>query len=126
MGQQMKLVDNLKALDTGNRRSVQEPLHTIKYTSDVFADHRPGFEKRYSITITLGADQWIDEQLVSSSHGEVIQHAVKAMKHSILEHVYGEIHRDLRDLQRELRNENGYRESASIKKLAEIIKKISL
>lgn len=122
----MKLVDNLKALDTGNRRSVQESLHTIKYSSDVFADHRPGFEKRYSITITLGADQWIDEELVRSSRGEVIQHAVKAMKRAILEHVYGEIYRDLRELERELRNEGGYRESPSINKLHEIIERITL
>ena len=122
----MKLVDNLKAVSTGNRQYIMEPLHTIRYTSERDAEHSPKFAKEYSIIVTIGANQWIDEDLIRTSDGQAINRAVENMKHAILEHVYGEIYRDLRDLQFELRNELSYRESPTMKKLEEIMEKITL
>lgn len=122
----MKLVDNLKAVATGNRQYIMEPLHTIKYTADVADIAGVNFAREYSIHVTIGTNQWIDEDLVRASDGKVIDHAVENMKHNILEHVYGEIYRDLRELQFLLRNELSYRESPSSKKLEEIMEKITL
>lgn len=122
----MKLVDNLKAVATGNRQYIMEPLHTIKYTADPADIAGVNFAREYSITVTIGANQWIDEELVRKTGGKVIEHAVENMKHNILEHVYGEIYRDLRELQFLMRNELSYRESASTKKLEEIMEKITL
>ena len=122
----MKLVDNLKAVATGNRQYIMEPLHTIKYTADVADIAMGNFAREYSIHVTIGTNQWIDEDLVRASDGKVIDHAVENMKHNILEHVYGEIYRDLRELQFLMRNELSYRESTSTKKLQEIMEKIVL
>lgn len=122
----MKLVENLRAVETGNRRMIEEPLHTIRYTSERDAEHSPKFAKEYSIIVTIGTNQWIEEDLVRASDGKVIELAVENMKHNILEHVYGEIYRDLRELQFIMRNELRYRESGSTKKLKEIMEKITL
>jgi hypothetical protein len=122
----MKLVENLKAVATGNRQYIMEPLHAIKYTSQAADIYSVNFAREYSIVVTLGANQWIDEDLIRTSDGQVINRAVEDMKHAILEHVYGEIYRDLRDLQFELRNELSYRESPTMKKLEEIMEKITL
>lgn len=122
----MKLVENLKAVATGNRQHIMEPLHTIKYTTERDAEHSPKFAKEYSIIVAIGANQWIEEDLVRASDGKVIEHAVEHMKHAILDHVYGEIYRDLRELQFMMRRELSYRESPSLKKLEEIMEKITL
>jgi len=122
----MKLVDNIRAVATGNRQHIMEPLHTIKYTADAADIAGINFAREYSIHVTIGTNQWIDEELVRKSDGKAIEHAVEHMKHAILEHVYGEIYRDLRELQFLMRNELSYRESSSTKKLQEIMEKITL
>jgi hypothetical protein len=122
----MKLVDNIRAVDTGNRQHIMEPLHTIRYTADPVDIAGVNFAREYSIRVTLGANQWIDEDLVRATDGKAIEYAVENMKHNILEHVYGEIYRDLRELQFLMRNELSYRESGSTKKLEEIMEKITL
>lgn len=122
----MKLVENLRAVETGNRQYIMEPLHTISFTSERDAEHSPKFAKEYSIVVTIGTSQWIEEDLVRASGGKVVEHAVENMKRNILEHVYGEIYRDLRELQFLMRNELSYRESTSTKKLQEIMEKITL
>lgn len=122
----MKLVENLRAVETGNRRIIEEPLHTIRYTSERDAEHSPKFAKEYSIIVTIGTNQWIEEDLVRASSGRAIDHALEDMKHAILEHVYGEIYRDLRELSLLMRREQSYRETPSMSKLAEIIDKITL
>lgn len=122
----MKLVENLKAVATGNRQYIMEPLHTIKYTADPADIAGVNFAREYSIHVTIGANQWIDEELVRKSDGKAIEHAVENIKRNILDHLYGEIYRDLRELQFLLRNELSYRESPSLKKLEEIMEKITL
>lgn len=122
----MKLVENLRAVETGNRRIIEEPLHTIRYTSEKDAEYSPKFAREYSIVVTLGANQWIEEDLIRSAEGRVIDHALEHMKHAILEHVYGEIYRDLRELSLLMRREQSYQETPSMSKLAEIIDKITL
>ena len=122
----MKLVDNLKAVATGNRQYIMEPLHTIDYKCESVETVLHNYAREYSIVVTVGTNQWIDEELVRKSGGKVIDHAVENMKHNILDHVYGEIYRDLRELQFLMRNELSYRESASTKKLEEIMEKITL
>lgn len=122
----MKLVDNIRAVETGNRRIIEEPLHTIRYTSERDAEHSPKFAKEYSIIVTIGANQWIEEDLVRASDGKVIEHAVENMKRNILEHVYGEIYRDLHELGLLMRREQSYRDTPSMKKLEEIMGKINL
>lgn len=123
----MKLVDNIKAVETGNRRLIEEPLHKIKlnYESAPYT-FNPQFAKEYAITVTLGANEWIAEDLIKSSDGEVINHAIQHMKYAIIEELYGELRRDLMDLQMEMRRELNYYDSPSLKKLVKIVEKISL
>ena len=122
----MRLINNLRAVETGNRRHIVEPLHTIRYTSERDVEHSPKFAREYSIIVTIGANQWIDEDIAKASEGRAIQHAVQHMKHAIVEHVYGELRRDLFDLQMEMRNEMNYYDSHSQQKLMKIIEKITL
>jgi uncharacterized protein (DUF111 family) len=122
----MKLVENIKAVATGNRRHIDGPLHKIAYGASPVDIYSFNFAREYSIVVTIGANRWISEDALRASDGKVIEYAVDEMKHVILEHVYGEIYRDLRDLQFELRNESNYRESPSLKKLQEIMEKITL
>jgi hypothetical protein len=121
----MKLLEDLKAVNTGGRRHIIEPLHTIKYTSTPTVDYKPRFATEYAITITLGTNQWIEEDLIQASGGAIIKYAVEKMKHDLIEHIYGELRKDLRELHLELRNEAYYMNSASLKKLDTIIAKIS-
>ena len=123
----MKLIDNLKAVETHNRRHIVEPLHKINLTLEQEPVSSPiRFAKEYAITVTIGANQWIAEDLVRSSQGQVVVNAVQHMKHAIVEHVYGELRRDLFDLQMEMRNEMNYYDSHSQQKLMKIIEKITL
>lgn len=123
----MKLIDNIKAVETGNRRIIDEPLHKIKLSYDKAPDtYNPQFAKEYAITVTLGANQWISEDLIKASDGQVIEYAVQHMKYAIVEHVYGELRRDLMDLQMEMRRELNYYDSPSLKKLVKILEKITL
>jgi hypothetical protein len=122
----MKLVDNIRAVETGNRRIIEEPLHTISYSTIPNAEYEIKYAKEYSIVVKIGANQWIEEDLVRASGGKVINLAVEEMKHAIIDHVYGEIHRDLRELGLLMRREQSYRESDSTKKLQEIMEKITL
>lgn len=122
----MKLVENLRAVETGNRRIITEPLHTISYNTVPNSEYEIKYAKEYSIAVKIGANQWIEEDLIKASDGQVIHEAVEHMKHSILDHVYGEIRRDLIELLFLMRNELNYRETTSIKKLEEIMDKITL
>ncbi len=122
----MKLVDNIKAIATGNRRIIEEPLHTIQYNTEPSTDYEIKYAREYSIVVKIGANQWIEEDLIKSSGGRVVEHAVEDMKHAILEHVYAEIDRDLRELYLLMRREQNYRETPSMKKLEEIMSKIKL
>lgn len=123
----MRLIDNLKAVETHNRRYIAEPLHKINLTLEREPVSSPiRFAKEYAITVTIGANQWIAEDLVRSSEGQVVVNAVQHMKRAIVEHVYGELRRDLFDLQMEMRNEMNYYDSHSLQKLVKIIEKITL
>lgn len=122
----MKLVENLRAVETGNRRIVEEPLHTIRFDATPNLEYEIKHAKEYSIVVKIGANQWIEEELIRSSGGRVIDHAVEDMKRAILEHIYGEIDRDLRELYLLMRREQSYRETSSLTKLEEIMGKITL
>ena len=123
----MKIVDSIKAVATDNNRLIVEPLYKIKLeTGKIPADYTVKFAREYAITITIGANQWIAEDLIRSSEGEVIDYAVQKMKHAIMEELYGELRRDLIDLQMEMRNELNYYDSPSLKKLVKIVEKITL
>lgn len=122
----MKLVENLRAVETGNRRIIEEPLHTISYNTIPSSEYEIKYAREYSIVVKIGANQWIEEDLIRSSEGRVVDYALEDMKHAILEHVYGEINRDLRELGLLMRREQSYRETPSMKKLEEIMGKIKL
>ena len=122
----MKLVENLRAVETGKRRIVEGPLHTIQYNTEPSTEYEVKYAREYSILVKIGANQWIEEDLIRSSGGRVVEHAVEDMKHAILEHIYGEIYRDLRELYFLMRREQSYRDTSSMKKLEEIMSKIKL
>jgi hypothetical protein len=122
----MKFLEHLKAVETGNRQHILEPLYNISYNSDVGDNYTPRFAREYSITVRLGANQWIDEDLVKSSDGKVVDMAVEEMKHAIAEQLYGELRRDLQKLHFQMRNEFGYRETVSADMLVKIIEKVEL
>lgn len=122
----MKLVENLKAIDTGKRRHITEPFYSFDYKSESAGIAFDNYAREYSIILTLGASQWIAEDVIRQSGGKVIEHAVDKIKHQILEAVYGEFHRDLGELRWELRNELSYRDSVALQKLEKIMEKITL
>lgn len=122
----MKLVENLRAVETGNRRIVEEPLYTIRYDTTPSTEYKIKYAKEYSIVVKIGANQWIEEELIRASEGKVVDYALEDMKHAILEYVYGEIHRDLRELYLLMRREQSYRDTPSMTKLEEIMEKITL
>jgi hypothetical protein len=122
----MKLVEHIKAVETGNRRPIEEPLYKIVLTVDSPPTYKFNYAREYAITVTLGANQWIAEDLIKQAGVRVIEQAVDEMKHAIVEAVYGELRRDLMDLHREMRNELNYYDSKSIKKLVKIVEKITL
>ena len=122
----MKLVEHIKAVETGNRRPIEEPLYKIVLKVDSPPTYKFNYAREYAITVTLGANQWIAEDLIKQAGVRVIEQAVDEMKHAIVEAVYGELRRDLMDLHREMRNELNYYDSKSIKKLVKIVEKITL
>lgn len=122
----MKLIENIKAVDTGHRRHIEQPFQIIRLTTDKPTDYIPQFARGYSIDVRLGATQWISEDIIKDSGGKVVEHALNEMKHAIIEEVYGELRRDLMDLRMNLRNELSYHDSPSLEKLAKIVEKISL
>ena len=122
----MKLVENLKAIDTGQRRHIMEPFYSIDYKSENVEIALGSHAREYSIRVTLGANQWIDEHQIKQSDGKVIEYAIDEMKHIILEEVYGEFRRDLHELKFLLGNELSYRNSPTVEKLNEILNKITL
>lgn len=122
----MKLIEDIKAVETGNRRPIEEPLYKIKLTANSPSSLQFNYAREYSITVTLGANQWIAEEIIQQSGGQVIEYAVDEMKHAIVEVVYGELRRDLIELQMELRRELNHYNSPSLNKLAQIVEKISL
>lgn len=121
----MKLLEHIKAVDTGNRRPVLDPMIMANLKMEATPHN---FAREYSIRVTIGSNQWIDEELIKSSKGEVVQYAIEQMKYNIVEEVYGELRRDLLELHRDLRSELNYhyQDSASLKKLEEILEKITL
>ena len=121
----MKVIDNIKAVSTGNRRYIDQPLYSIKYCIDS-AHYHTAFAKEYSITVTLGASQWIAEDVIVSSKGEVVNKAINNMKRAVVEELYGELRRDLINLHIQLRNELNYYSSDSLKTLESIIESVSL
>jgi hypothetical protein len=122
----MKLIESIRAVETGNRRPIEEPLYKITFTGDSPSSLNFNYAREYAITVTLGANQWIAEEIIKQSGVQVIEHAVDEMKWSIVEVVYGELRRDLLDLHMNLRNELKYYDSPSLKKLTQIVEKISL
>jgi len=122
----MKLVEHIRAVETGNRRPIEEPLYKITFSADSPSSLKFNYAREYAITVTLGANQWIAEEIIQQSGVQVIEHAVDEMKHAIVEVVYGELRRDLLDLRMELRRELNHYDSPSLKKLVKIVEKISL
>ena len=120
----MKLVESLKALDTKNRRIIEEPLYKIKYIDEKNTeDYQFRYANEYSITVTFGTTQFIAEDVIRQTKGRVIEEAVEHMKRAIVDEVYGEFIKDLLDLEFEMRGELNYQHSLSLKKLKEIIEK---
>ena len=123
----MKFLEHLKAVETGNRQIVLEPLYAIRYdATPPDTDYAPRFAKEYSITVRLGASQYIEEDLIKFSDGKVIEYAIEDMKRAIAEQLYGELRRDLQKLQFQMRNEFGYRENPSTNMINQIIEKVTL
>jgi hypothetical protein len=124
----MKFLEHLKAVDTGNKQIILEPLYAIRYdtTPPSDRDYIPRFAREFSITVRLGASQYIEEDLIKASDGQVVELAVEEMRHAIAEKLYGDLRRDLQKLHSQMRNEFGYRESPSNDMLVQIIDKVTL
>lgn len=125
----MKLVEHIKAVETGNRRPIQEPLYKIALSVDSPSPLQFNYAREYRITVTLGANQFIAEDLIQQSRGKVVEYAVDEMKHAIVEVVYGELKRDLLELRMKMRYESNHAydyQSPTIAQLDKIIEKISI
>lgn len=123
----MKFLEHLKAVETGNKQIIVEPLYAIRYdVTPNDADYAQRFAKEYSITVKLGANQWIEEDLIKASDGKVVEYAVEEMKNAIAEQLYGELRRDLQELHFQMRNEYGYRDTKSNDMLVKIIEGLTI
>ena len=126
----MKLIDGIKAVATGHRSHIEEPLYKIKLIGDKEPDWQAKFAREYVIMITLGASEWIAEEAINASGGKVIDYAVERMRHAIVDKVYGELSYELINLRNDLRYHYGHKTSDHlnpiIEKLDEIIEKITL
>lgn len=123
----MELLDNIRAVNTGHRKHISSPLFSIS----MIADSEPTFyvgnySRQYAITVTLGANQWIAEEVIQRSSGAVVTQAVECMKRAVADLIYGELRADLHRLAHTLRNEVAYRDSESLTELNAIIEKVSL
>jgi hypothetical protein len=123
----MKFLEHLKTVETGNKQIIVEPLYAIRYdVTPNDTDYAPRFAKEYSITVKLGANQWIEEDLIKASDGKVVEYAVEEMKNAIAEQLYGELRRDLQELHFQMRNEYGYRDTKSNDMLVKIIEGLTI
>ena len=127
-----QLLDNIRAVAPDNIKVVDTPyallgpLIEIEYTP---ANHKTRMDSEYSITVTLGAKEWVEEELIKLTDGLILDQAVNRMKRNICELVYGKIRSDLLELHKELRRE--FRKqisyaSPSLDLLENIIKEVSL
>ena len=125
----MKFIEHIKAVETGNRRIIEQPLYKIRLAADGEAVAQFQYAREYAITATLGANQFIAEDLIKRAGAKVIDQAVNEMKHAIVEVIYGELKRDLLELRMKMRFEQNHAydyQSPTIEQLDKIIEKISL
>ncbi len=123
----MQLLDNIRAVNTGQRKAISSPLFSISMIADSEPTAYAGdYARQYNISVTLGANQWIAEEAIQRSGGAVVIEAVEHMKAAVANLVYGEIRADLICLSRTLRNEVAYRDSESLTELNAIIEKVSI
>jgi len=123
----MELLDNIRAVNTGQRKHISSPLFSVSMIADSEPTLYAGdYARQYNISVTLGANQWIAEEAIQASGGAVVTQAVEHMKAAVANLVYGEIRADLHRLAHTLRNEVAYRDSESLTALNAIIEKISL
>jgi hypothetical protein len=126
----MRFLEHLKAVATGNKQIIVEPLYAIRY--DLVSDNRdsynlvPRFAKEYSITVKLGANQWIDEDIIKSSDGKVVEYVLEEMRHAIIDELYGELRRDLKELHLQMRKDYGYYDTKSNDMIVKIIESLTL
>jgi len=126
----MKLIDSIKAVATGQRRHINTPLHKVKFIADKAPDFHGKYARKYTITVTLGATEWIAEDEIDHSGGKVIDYAIDRMKDAIAHKVYGELAYELKDLRDDIYHNNRSSESeyysSLVERLNKIIEKITL
>lgn len=126
----MKLIDSIKAVATGQRRHIDTPLHKVKFIADKAPDWQAKCAREYTITVTLGASEWIAEEAIEGSGGKVIDYAIDRMKDAIVHKVYGELAYELKDLRDDIYYNNRFSESehyiSLVQRLDVIIAKITL
>lgn len=126
----MKLIDSIKAVATGQRRHIDTPLHKVKFIADKAPEWQAKCAREYTITVTLGASEWIAEDAIEDSGGKVIDYAIDRMKEAIVHKVYGELAYELKDLRDDIRYHSQFGQIEHYKSLVErldsIIAKIIL
>jgi hypothetical protein len=75
----MELLDNLRAVNTGQRKHISATLYSIT-VSDPVPSYTVRYATQYNISVTLGANQWIDQDVIQRSGGAVITQAVSALQ----------------------------------------------
>lgn len=126
----MKLIDSIKAVATGNRRHIDTPLHRVKFIADKAPEWQAKCAREYTITVTLGASEWIAEDVIEGSGGKVIDYAIDRMKEAIVHKVYGELAYELKDLRDDIYYHSQFEQfeqyHALVERLNKIIAKITL
>jgi hypothetical protein len=127
----MKLIDSIKAVATGQRRKhITQPLHRVELFSDKAPEWQSKCAREYTITVTLGASEWIAEEAIEGSGGKVIDYAIDRMKDAIVHKVYGELAYELKDLRDDIYYNDRFSESeyynSLVERLNKIIEKITL
>lgn len=119
-----KFLDKLNVA-IGKRVPIDEPLLAVSLqesTLPAFSTHQTARE--FHLKITLGSTVLLDEDLIQTSGGKVVEVAIEDMKASIARLVYGDIKEPLLDLRDTLTRRAYGRECAEIKTIDSILRMI--
>lgn len=128
-----KLLENLKAVNTGERSYIDTPLSSYNVTYDPidfaydpidFATLTPEMGYLYRIDVRLGANQFISD-LELQKNPNIINQCKTLVGRGIAEEVYGEVRNDLIKIMIELRQVGLPYNNSSLRKIKELIEKIS-
>lgn len=127
----MSFIDSIRNINIGQQYDRTDPRFKI----DLYTDRNPEFNRtqgtrEFQLGATLAYNQVITIEMIQDSDQSYLDFAIDQMKAAVVDSVYRELRDDLVELvyitHGELSNDTSRTDSKSLKKIGEIIKKISL